>query len=113
MKEDKSSEWIAKIFIAMVALAMSIPLSAGMAFVLMKMWQWFITPLGVVPLGFLNAWGLYYLCKYMIHRKNPEDMKVKDMDSSEFAVIWIVEVLSSLSIAGITLLFGYIIKSFM
>ena len=32
--------------------------SAVVSFVIMKMWGWFIVPLGILSIGFFHAWGL-------------------------------------------------------
>lgn len=41
-----------------VGILLGIPTDALRAFVAVQLWGWFVTPLGVPPLGFFQAWGL-------------------------------------------------------
>ena len=93
------------VLLAFVGLMALIPLSIMFnAFVLHKMWAWFVVPLGVAPIGLAHAWGLAILIgMFTISLKR--GTKDKKEQLAQAAIL--------LSGPIFTLLFGWIAHSLM
>src|SRR5271156_2972201 len=91
--------------LAFVGIMALIPISIMFnAFVLHKMWAWFIVPLGVAPIGLAHAWGIAILMG-MFTMSLKTGSKDKDEKVAEVAVLLVGPLF--------TLLFGWIAHSLM
>ena len=54
-------------------------------FVIMTMWQWFMVPLGLMPLGLAHATGIGFYTRYLIWNHAQQKSKDKDESNERFA----------------------------
>ena len=86
-----------------------VPLGAWNAFVTMKLWGWFIVPLGVEPIPFVLAWGIGLFVFHMVYHppeqtEQTSDEMLKDLcETCSNAIVY----------PGAVLIVGYIISCFM
>lgn len=86
--------------LTIIGIFLIIPLSAILnGFLLMSLWFWFITPLGVIPLTLPHAIGIGIIAN--LFKKNVTD---KDLDKL---------VMENAVFLGVIYLFGYIVHLFM
>lgn len=88
------------VFLAFIGLLAIIPLAIIFnAFVLYKMWGWFLVPLGLPQIGMAHAWGLAILIGMFTVRS-----KIQSKDKKERIAEGVTMALSPF----MALLFGYI-----
>lgn len=105
-------ETLGKIVFAVISIAIGTLISA---FVLVKLWGWFITPtFGIVQLTILQAIGFDLVKQWLISGITLKlaDIKPKDENKS-FGQQMVEALFVSVGIGGLSLLFGYIVHLLM
>ncbi len=82
----------------------SVPLTPLAGYVVMRLWTWFIVPLGVMPIGWVHALGLGLIVGFMTTTYNGTTKPVKS------AVDFLI---TRYFVFGFMLLEGWIIQKFM
>lgn len=104
----QTAERVNHFFLAILALAISFFAGMFTAFVMTRLWSWFIVPLGVAPIGIFHAMGitgLLFLLTNSVTRREGKGERLwqKILDS----VFW------NLTAAAISLGFGSLYHSLM
>jgi hypothetical protein len=107
--EKEMNKAILTILIFCYAICAGVVIQAGAGFAVMKMWQWFITPLGVVGLGFFQAWGICVLLNMLKAKYDPKEFD-EDKSVGELFKTVISSQIFGVMLIFITLVSGYILK---
>lgn len=91
----------------LILLLMIVPSAIVRGFVLMKMWLWFIVPLGVNAISITHAIGLATLAGLLTHQSTGKELE-KDQGKLIGSAIG-----EGFLAPLLILLMGYVIKSFM
>jgi hypothetical protein len=88
----------------LVLVVLVLPIAAWQGFVLMRLWTWFVTPLGVAHVALWQAAGLLVVARVLTITRTPEATRTwgKLAESVSFSVVY----------AGLSLLLGAIYHGF-
>jgi len=110
--EEKVGSGMA-IFVLLIAPILTVAAIVANGWVLMNLWEWFVTPLGVHAISYLQAAGLIALIRFAM----PEELgnSASDDDSEASPMVKLSATLFGLLVVrpGVTFLVGMAIHHFM
>jgi hypothetical protein len=76
------------------------------AYVLVKLWVWFLIPLGAIEIGYVDALGITLVANFIVAKSKPEHIKPENMKEA------LTEVATHFLASLVVLALGWVIVQF-